>query len=112
MTPISRRGLIGGAAVLGLFTAGPAAALTLDEARASGAVGERPDGYVGIVRDGRGVQALVDDVNTRRRARYQEIARKQNQPLAVVEVRAGANLIERATAGQYVMTAAGVWVTK
>ena len=112
MTRISRRSLFGGTVAIGLLAAGPALALTLDEARSSGLVGEKPDGYVGIVRDAAGVAALVADVNARRRSHYQEIAMKEDIPVSTVEALAGVNLIERTPAGQYVMDSNGAWVRK
>ena len=110
---LTRRGLIGGGVGLaGLVVATPALALTLDEAKAAGRVGEMPNGYIGVVESGPGVQDLVDSVNERRRVRYQEIADKEGAPLAAVEQLAGARLIERAGPGQFVMTSGGGWVRK
>ena len=110
---LSRRAMIGGSVGLtGLLAAGPALALTLDEARASGQVGELPNGYVGVVSGGAGVQALVDSVNAQRRAHYRQIAESEDVPMAAVEQRAGAQLIERAQPGHYVMNASGAWVRK
>ena len=110
---LSRRVVIaGGAGIAGLCATSAAYALTLDEARASGQVGEMPNGYVGIVQGGPGVQDLVDSINARRRAHYKEIADEEGAPMAAVEQRAGARLIERAGAGEYVMNASGAWVRK
>ena len=110
---LSRRGLIGGGVGLaGLAAAGPALALTLDEAKAAGHVGETPAGYIAVVGGGPGVQDLVDSVNARRRIRYQEIANSEGAPLAAVEQLAGARLIDRASPGQIVMNASGAWVRK
>ena len=105
MTNFSRRSVVFGAGLsAGLAVAGPAFALTLDEAKASGAVGEMPNGYIGVVQDGSGVQALVDDINARRRARYQEIADSNGVPLAAVEQEAGQQLIGRAGPGEFVLS--------
>lgn len=110
---LSRRGLIGGGVgAAAMCAAGPALALTLDEARAAGQVGEMPNGYVGIVQSAPGVQDLVDSINARRREHYKEIADEEGAPMAAVEQRAGARLIERAEAGEYVMNASGAWVRK
>ncbi|HET8726052.1 MAG TPA: YdbL family protein [Alphaproteobacteria bacterium] len=89
-----------------------AAAQTLDQAKASGLVGEMPNGYVGAVQAGGSVRALVDSVNAQRRERYQEVAASNGVPLAVVEQRAGTQLIERTPRGQFVMNASGQWVRK
>lgn len=110
---LSRRGLIGGGVVLaGILAAQPALALTLDEAKAAGRVGEMPTGYVGIVESGPGVQELVDSVNARRQVRYKEIAEREGAPLTAVEQLAGARLIERAGPGEFVADANGAWVRK
>lgn len=110
---LTRRGLIGGSVGLaGLAAAGPALALTLDEAKAAGRVGETPSGYVAVVENGPGVQELVDSVNARRRTHYQEIANNEGAPLEAVELLAGARLIERAGPGEIVMDSGGNWVRK
>jgi len=99
---------------LGVFTAATvsAQALTLQEAQSKGLVGERQDGYVGIVRDAPGVKALVDDINLQRRQLYRDIARKNNIPLNTVEKLAADKAIKRAPAGEYVQDASGNWVKK
>lgn len=81
-----------------------AVALDLDTARARGLVGEQTDGYVGLVR-GEGdeeVRQLVAEVNARRRAHYEQIARQQGAAVEVVASLAGAKLIERMPAGTWV----------
>lgn len=87
----------------------------LDDAKAAGWVGERPDGYLGVVSAGnppRSAQALVDDINQRRREHYREIAQREGTDVDVVAALAGEKLVARTPAGQYVMTAAGQWVVK
>ena len=63
--------------VLLLFVPLAAVALTLDEAREKGLVGEDSTGYIGAVSPNptKEVQALVDDVNAKRRAAYEKVAR-------------------------------------
>lgn len=110
---LSRRAVIGGSAWLAaVLAATPALAITLGEAKAAGQVGEMPNGYIGVVQSGPGVQELVESVNVRRRARYQEIADNEDAPLAAVEQRAGIRLIERAAVGEFIMNASGAWVRK
>ena len=58
------------------------------------------------------VRALVNDVNAKRRARYQQIARQQNAPLSEVEKVGGITAIDKTPRGQYVMDASGRWVRK
>ena len=109
---LNRRGMIfGGIGLAGLLSAGPALAMTLDEAKAAGQVGEMPNGYIGVVRSDPGVQDLVDSINARRRERYKEIADSEGAPMAAVEQLAGSRLIERAASGEFVLSG-GSWVRK
>jgi uncharacterized protein YdbL (DUF1318 family) len=90
------------------------AASELDTAKAAGQVGERPDGYVGLVAADapETVKQLVSSVNQGRREKYTEIATRNSAPVEAVAARAGAKLIERAAPGEYVMDAEGRWVRK
>ena len=91
-----------------------AAGLDLDAAKAKGLVGERADGYVGVVaaKASPEVQALAASVNAQRRATYEEIARKNGTVVDAVAARAGAKLIERAAPGEWVTDATGNWRRK
>jgi uncharacterized protein YdbL (DUF1318 family) len=96
------------------FAALPAAAASLDAAKASGQVGERIDGYLGVV-DANApadVRALVDQINAERRTKYEQIAQKQGAPVAAVAQIAGKKLIERTPPGEYVLDAGGQWRKK
>ena len=86
------------------LAAAPALALDLDGARAQGLVGEMTDGYVGLVK-GQGDDAarkLVAEVNAKRRAHYEQIAREQGTPVAAVAALAGQKLIARMPAGTWI----------
>lgn len=101
------------AAVLVVTLTVQALALDLNAAKGQGLVGERPDGYLGVVAAGRAdVQALVADINARRRAEYQALAQRNGTPLSAVEQVVGQKLISRAAPGEYVMTPGGQWVRK
>jgi hypothetical protein len=92
--------------------AGGAYALDLQTAKAQGMVGEQANGYLGIVRSAPGVQALVNDINSRRKTHYEQIARKNGTSLQVVEALAGKTAIEKTPRGQYVRDQAGNWIRK
>lgn len=96
--------------------AGAASASGVDLARAKdqGLVGEKADGYVAIVVEPSSslIQAIVRRVNTKRRAAYEEIARKRGANLDAVSRLAGAKLIERASRGEWVTDAEGAWHRK
>jgi uncharacterized protein YdbL (DUF1318 family) len=98
---------------LGLGLA-PAQAGALEDAKAAGQVGERIDGYLGVVGSSApaAVVQLVEQVNAERRAKYAEIAQKQGAPIEGVAQIAGKKLIERAGPGEYVMGADGQWRRK
>lgn len=92
----------------------PVLAGPLEDAKAAGLVGERIDGYLGLVDSGApaDVNRLVEQINAERRARYAEIAERQGAPVAAVAQLAGEKLIQRAGAGEYVMGADGRWRRK
>jgi len=99
--------------VLGLGSA--AFAMDLDSAKAQGLVGEQQNGYIGLVTatPSHDVQVLVDDINARRRAAYQNVATQTaGAKLADVEKLAAAKLIARTPSGQMVQDASGQWVKK
>ena len=97
-----------------LVSLSPAWADQLSDAKHSGLIGERADGYLGTVKPNPvpEVTQLVNSVNAARKAEYVKIAQHNSQSLDVVEKLAGAKLIERTQAGNFVMTPDGGWVMK
>jgi uncharacterized protein len=98
---------------LGLL-ATPALAASLDQAKAAGQIGERIDGFLGVV-DANApadVRALCDQINAERQAKYKEIADKQKAPVAAVAQIAGKKLLERTPKGEYILDASGQWRKK
>lgn len=89
----------------------PAYALELKDAKVQGLVGETSSGYLAAVQASGEVKALVADINKKRKAHYQKIAKKNAISLEAVEVRAGQKAIDKTAAGQYVNTGSG-WVKK
>ncbi len=96
-----------------LLLAAPASASDLDAAKAKGALGEQADGYVGVVdaNASDAEQALAKDINAKRRAHYERIAAENGTPVEAVAQLAGAKLIEKTPAGEYVRNNGG-WVKK
>lgn len=92
----------------------PAWALSLDEAKHQGLVGERSNGYLGIVvsNPSREVRELVADINSKRKAAYQQSARKAGVDLQVIELRIGQRLKEKAEKGEYIQSGSGAWQRK
>ncbi|HCH50086.1 MAG TPA: DUF1318 domain-containing protein [Proteus sp.] len=101
------------AALMFLFWSTGVIALTLDEARSQGLVGETFKGYIELVQpNNKQAQVLVDEINQARKAKYAEIA-KTNQvtPESVARL-AGEKLVARASEGEYVKGINGLWVKK
>ena len=95
-----------------LMIAQPSFALSLEEAKTQGLVGERNNGYLGLVNPGnREAQTLADDINKKRRRAYQDIARRDGAKLSTVESLAGEKAIEKTKRGNYVEGPGG-WVQK
>lgn len=89
----------------------PSWALDLGQAKADGLVGETNSGYIAAVQSSAEVDALVQEINTQRKAHYQKIADKNDITLQAVEARAGLKAIEKTPPGEYVNTGAG-WQKK
>ncbi|EDV0637831.1 YdbL family protein [Salmonella enterica] len=87
-------------------------ALTLDEARTQGRVGETLNGYLVALKNDAETQKLVLDINHARRASYQQLADSNHLPVDEVAKMAGQKLIERARPGEYVQGINGKWMRK
>lgn len=98
--------------VLGTAVAFSAFALSLDEAKAKGLVGERPNGYLGAVNPSNTeAQAVIADVNQKRRQAYEDIAKRNRTDLRSVETLAGEKAIQNTKPGNFVEGPGG-WVKK
>ncbi len=95
-----------------LFSAAAYADGALDAARDAGVVGERRNGYVGLVvkKPTPEQKAWVEDVNKKRRAHYKKIAKKSGATVDEVAALAAQRLIEQARSGHYVQGAGDGWV--
>ena len=89
-------------------------ALTLGEAKAKGLVGETPTGYLGVVsgKGSREVQALMKDVNQKRKQKYRGIAKRNATSLQTVEVLAGNTAIKKTRPGHFIQLPSGKWTKK
>jgi uncharacterized protein YdbL (DUF1318 family) len=103
-----------GMVLLLALSALPASAQSLDQAKDAGQVGERIDGYVGVVDANApgNIRKLVDQVNAERKAKYAEIAKGRGISVQAVAQIAGEKLVERTPKGGYVMGANGKWRQK
>jgi uncharacterized protein YdbL (DUF1318 family) len=90
-----------------------AQALTLDEAQAQGLLGENASGYLEMTPRGNAdAKALMDDINAKRKAKYQGIANKQNTALENIEKIAGEKIQSKLSAGEFYKDASGKWNKK
>ncbi|MCZ6781924.1 MAG: YdbL family protein [Proteobacteria bacterium] len=95
-----------------LLPLAPVWAGPLEDAKASGQIGERSDGYLGI----RGkeappdIRALVADINAKRALEYEKVAKRNAIDIEEVGVVAGRKLIRRAKPGEWVRSPKGKWV--
>src|ERR1044072_3596609 len=96
---------------LGLITllalGSTAYALDIDSAKAQGLVGEKRDGYLGVISGGSEAQSLADAINAKRREEYAKLAAGNKQPVATVEKLAAAKAIGMTKPGNYVQDAGG-----
>lgn len=82
-------------------------------ARAAGQVGEKVDGYLGVVgNQPASIQALVSDINIRRRANYAERAQAQRATLEEYALTQGCILIARTEPGEKYQAPDGSWQTR
>jgi len=98
--------------LLALMAAVPAAAQTpaVDAARASGAVGERYDGYVGVAAPvSAAVRSQLTSINIQRRSLYSRLAASKGASPRDVGITAGCQLLARVSVGEAYMLGDGVW---
>jgi uncharacterized protein len=82
----------------------------VDAARASGALGERYDGYIGIVAPvSAAVRSQVAAINIRRRSLYSNLAARRGVSPQDVGIAAGCQLLARVGVGEAYMWAGGGW---
>ena len=98
--------------ILAALLAMPAAAQTpaVNAARASGAVGERYDGYMGVSSPVSGaVRSQLATINIKRRSLYSNLAASKGVSPQDVGITAGCQLLARVGVGEAYMWADGVW---
>ena len=95
-----------------LLLTAPAAAQTpaLDAARSAGQIGERFDGYIGVVSQvSPAVRSQVAAVNIRRRTLYSHLAATRSATPQDVGITAGCQLLARVAPGGAYMLIDGTW---
>lgn len=106
------------AAILLLAQPVQAQTMTLQQAmselpsmKQQGYIGEKQNGYLGVVNERNNAEAVSSLINDARRAEYTRIAEQNSIAVSDVEAMAGKRAIERTPAGQYIQLD-GQWVVK
>jgi len=86
-------------------------AISLDDAKNQGLVGEDSSGYLGLVVQNAEAKVVIDTINAKRKAQYLKLAQKNNLSLSQVEALAAAKTIEKTQSGHFVEVN-GDWVKK
>ena len=100
--------------ILAVLLVPAAYAVTLQEAKEQGLLGEQRDGYVGLVADiaPPEVVTLMREVNEQRRQRYQQIARQNGITLEQVALVAYERAVAATRSGYYIQDSNGRWIRK
>ena len=115
---LSLKSLAFGGALLALAAgAGHAQAQARDPAyaaaRAAGQVGEKMDGYLGVIGGGSpALRAMVDDLNIKRRAVYSQKAQAQHATVEEYAFTSGCLLINQTMPGEKYQAPDGSWQTR
>lgn len=82
-------------------------------ARAAGKVGEKPDGYLGVVgSQGADIQAMVRDLNIKRKAAYTSKVSDGSATIEQFAFTTGCNLIAQTEPGEKYQAPDGSWQTR
>lgn len=100
--------------MLSLGVSSLALALTLDEAKAQGLVGEKVDGYISAVvpQPSPEVQTLISSTNDGRRKVYAELAQRNGITVEAVGIVSAEKLRANAASGEYIQNPSGQWQRK
>ena len=115
---VSTKAAIQGAVIAAaLLVAGTAGAQSRNPAysaaRGAGQVGEKLDGYLGVVGGGSGdLRAMVDDLNIKRRAVYSQKAQAQHATVEEYAFTSGCLLIAQTSPGEKYQAPDGSWQTR
>ncbi|WP_240914282.1 YdbL family protein [Microbulbifer harenosus] len=110
---VSMKKLLNGLLAVTLLIALPASAITLDQARSQGLVGEANSGYIAVVQGSTPeLEKLVAEVNNKRKQEYAAIAQRNNIDIAQVAARAAEKLESRLGKGEFYQDNLGRWQQK
>ena len=107
---------LGGLVLAALALPAPAMAQrdpAYEAARQSGQIGEKTDGYLGVVgSQPAAIQSLVADLNRKRRENYTQRAQAQSATLEEYALTQGCILIARTAPGEKYQSPEGTWETR
>ncbi|KZN50558.1 hypothetical protein N474_04070 [Pseudoalteromonas luteoviolacea CPMOR-2] len=86
-------------------------AMSVNDAKTQGLVGENAAGYLGVIKGTAEVKKLVAEINKKRKAKYQQLAKKNKISLAQVEKLAAEKTYKKTSSGHYIQVN-GKWVKK
>lgn len=98
--------------VAGLVFSANVFAISLQDAKSQGFVGEQTNGYLGVVKANPEAQSLVSSVNAKRKSHYQKIATKNGISTQDVAKLAAEKAIRGTKKGHYIQTQSGKWIKK
>jgi len=89
-------------------------AITLDEAKSEGLVGEKLDGYIAAVTANPNdeVRSLIETTNRGRREVYAQLAERNGTTIEIVGILAAEKLYAQAGSNVFVQSADGRWVRR
>jgi uncharacterized protein YdbL (DUF1318 family) len=87
-------------------------AISLDDAKQQGLIGEMQNGYLGLVVENVEAQSLVASVNEKRKTIYLNLARKNNITMVQVTALAAEKALNKTQTGHFIKNAAGQWTKK
>ncbi len=89
-------------------------ALSLQDAKSQGLVGERTDGYVGYVATppADDIKSMVKMVNNKRRSKFQETAKNNGITIEKVGILFYQRAVEKTKSNQYYQNTEGGWKKK
>jgi len=116
MAKMTKKGLTAAAVLIAGAAITLSPAIAQDDwkaAKAAGDIGEKPDGYLGVISSGGGLTALVNDINIKRKAAYTRKAQETGSTVEQFAFTSGCNLILRTTPGEKYMAPDGSrWLTR
>ena len=112
-----RNVLVGLFLVLAMAIAAPTASAAdpvIEAAKAAGVVGERADGYLGLVSGDAeaAVKRRVNEINAKRRALFERLARETSTTVQEVGIITGEKQYAQTASGHFFMGADGRWTRK